>query len=321
MSVAIALLAGVTIAAPHLLRLESAHPATAATIWLSAICLRALVVLFAAIYVIFYLPATGLFSLVTHWCWDTLPVLTGQRGVDGHRIGDAALLAPLLGISASLAWVCFGLWRAARVVSRWIQRITIGPGPQHSVIVGEHDIFVAAAGLRRPRVIVSAGALTTFDDEELAASVAHEHGHIARFHRVALLTAEIARAVARFLPGTQQAINELVFQLERDADQWALRQLHDPAALASAICKAARPHIEPCTVLLTLGGGGVTQRVRQLLVPSPGVPTRRKRFDLVAGGMAILVAALTVALPLAGVAGAALNSHSTHKTAEHHCRD
>ncbi|MCA1680657.1 MAG: M56 family metallopeptidase, partial [Actinobacteria bacterium] len=313
MSVAIALLAVVAITAPHLLRLDSAYPATAATIWLSAICLRALVVLFAAIYVIFYLPATELFSLVTHWCWDTLPTLTGELGIDGHRIGDAALLAPLLGVSASLAWVCFGLWRAARAVSRWIRRRTIGPGPQHSVIVGEHDVLVAAAGLRHPRVIVSAGAVTTFDDDELAASLAHEHGHIARFHRVALLTAEIARALARFLPGTRHAINELLFQLERDADHWALRQRHDPAALASAICKAtARPRLGQHTSLLTLRGGGVTQRVRQLLAPAPGVPTRRTRLDLVAVAMTILVAALTAALPAASVAGAAQNSHSTH---------
>jgi hypothetical protein len=41
------------------------------------------------------------------------------------------------------------------------------------------------------------------------------------------------------LSGTRAATRELVFELERDADRYALQQAHEPAVPASAICKAA----------------------------------------------------------------------------------
>lgn len=302
MSVLVALLAGAAITAPHVLRLECAHPATAAMIWFAAVCLRGLVALFVALFVVFYVPTTALFDLVTHWCWHTaLPLVTSHLGLSGHNVGDVALLAPLLALSMSLLSVCVGLWRATRAVSRWVRRTSIGPGPDESLIVGEHDIVVAAAGLRHPRVIVSAGALTCFDDEELAASLAHERGHIARRHRFVLVIAEISRSLGRLLPGTRCAVAELIFHLERDADRWALERMHDPTALASAICKAAQPRARIAGALLALGGGAVTRRVRQLLEGS-GLPSRRARLDVLAATMVLLVVGLSAALPSATLA-------------------
>jgi len=303
MTVLIALLVGAAITAPHALRLDAAHPATAAAIWFSAICLRALVALFVALCVVFYVPTTALFALVTHWCWQTaLPLITSHLGLDGHSLGDIALLAPVLALAVSLLSVSVGLWRATRAISAWVRRTSVGPGPQESLIVGEHDIVVAAAGLLRPRVIVSAGALTYFDDEELAASLEHERGHIARRHRFVLVTAEISRSLARLLPGTRRAVNELIFHLERDADRWAVERMHDPTALASAICKAAQPRRDAGTALLTLSGGAVTRRVRQLL-DCTSLPGRRARLDVLAAAMVILVVGLGAALPSATLAG------------------
>lgn len=303
MSVLIGLSAGTAITLPHLLRLETAHPATAAMIWLSALCLRALVALFVALFIVLYLPTTTLFELVTHWCWHTaMPLVATHLGLSGHSVGDVALLAPLFALAVSMLSVCVGLWRAARAVSAWVRRTSIGPGPQESVVVGEHDILVAAAGLRHPRVIVSAGALTCFDDEELAASLEHERGHIARHHRFVLVIAEIARALARLLPGTRRATAELRFHLERDADRWALERRHEPTALASAICKAAQPRSGSRAALLALSGGAVTRRVRQLLeCTSP--PGRQVRLDVLAATMVLLVVGLGAALPAAALAG------------------
>lgn len=303
MSLAIALLAVIAIAVPHVLRLEGAHPATAAAIWLAALSLRALVALFLAVFVILYLPTTRVFDLVTHWCWHgVLPVVTTHLGLNGHSIGDIALLAPTLGLAASLISVSFALWRAARTIRRWVRRTAIGPGPQHSVIVGEQDVVVAAAGFRRPTVIVSAGALTAFDDEELAASLAHERGHIARRHRFVLASAAVCRSLARLLPGTGMALAELTFHVERDADRWAVERRHEPTALASAICKAAQQRVCHSGALLPLGGGGVTRRVRQLL-QSDGPPARKRRLDALAVAMTALVVVLGLALPAAVMAG------------------
>lgn len=318
MSVLIALLAGAAIAAPHVSRLESAHPASAAAIWFAAVCLRALVALFVTLFVVFYVPTTALFGLVTHWCWHTaLPLVTSHLGLSGHSVGDVALLAPALALAASMLWVSVGLWRATRAIGAWVRRTSIGPGPQESLIVGEHDIVVAAAGLRRPRVIVSAGALTCFDDEELAASLAHERGHIARRHRFVLVVAEISRSLARLLPGTRRAVAELIFHLERDADRWALERMHDPTALASAICKAAQPRTSAAAALLTLNGGAVTRRVRPLL-ESTAMPGRQMRLDVLAAAMVILVLALGAALPSATLAG--INQAKQSATVRH-CPD
>jgi len=303
MTLLIALLAGAAIAAPHVLRLERAHPATAAVIWLAAVCLRALVALFVVLFFAFYLPTTALFALVTHWCWHTaLPLVTSHMGLSGHNVGDLALLAPVLALAVSFLSVCVGLWRATRAISVWVRRTAVGPGPQQSLIVGEHDVVVAAAGLRRPQVIVSAGALTSFDDDELAASLAHERGHIARRHRFVLVIAEISRSLARMLPGTRRAVGELIFHLERDADRWALDRKHDPIALASAICKAAQPPRIAPGALLTLGGGAVTRRVRQLLETTL-IPVRHVPLEILAVTMVTLVIGLAAALPSATLAG------------------
>jgi len=315
MSVLIALLVGAAITAPHLLRLEAAHPGTAAVIWLAAVCLRALVALFVALVVVFYLPTTALFDLVTHWCWHTaLPMITPHLGLSGHNVGDVALLAPLLALAASVVSVCVGLWRATRAISNWVRRTSIGAGPNESVIVGEHDILVAAAGLRHPRVIVSAGALTCFDDEELAASLEHERGHIARRHRFVLVLAEICRSLGRLLPGTRRAVAELTFHLERDADRWAVERMHDPTALASAICKAAQPRSSAVGALVTLNGGAVTRRVRQLL-EFTSMPGRQARLDVLATTMVVLVIALGAVLPSATLA--AIDTASQGSTVRH----
>lgn len=303
MTVALATLTAAAILTPHLLRLENAHAASSAAIWFLAVCLRAIVAVYAAVFVIFFVPATAVFQMVTHWCWHTaVPLVTTHLGLSGHSVGDLALLAPVLGLAASVCSVCFGLWRATRAISVWVGRTSVGPGPSQSLVVIENDVVVAAAGLRRPRVLVSAGALATLDDEELAAGLAHEHGHIARRHRFVLLLAEVCRALARFLPGTRTAVRELAFHLERDADRWAVERRHDPHALASAICKAAQRKPAHAAVLIGLGDGGVARRVRQLLRAGQ-TPRRLARLDVLAAGMLALLVSLTLALPTASAAG------------------
>lgn len=304
------------VAAPHLLSLERARPSTAAVIWVAALCLRALIVLLVILGLVLFVPATAVFDVVTHWCWHTaVPLVVSHLDLSGHDLGDVALLAPVLAASASLLWVCLGVWRGTRAIGAWVRRSSIGPGPQQSLLVGGLEIVVAAAGLRRPRVIVSAGALTSLDDDELAASLDHEHGHIARRHRFVLILAELSRALARLLPGTRHAVAELIFHLERDADRWALRREHDPAALASAICKAAAaPERVPAAALTALGGGSVVRRVRQLLEHAPAAP--HAGAELLAVAMVAMVLAVGAVVPVAARAGVAVAASTD---VERHC--
>jgi hypothetical protein len=315
-TIALAAVLGGAMVLPHLLRLERASPSLAAALWLSALALRALTAVFAALATVVVLPQTQVFALVTHWCWHTaMPLVATHLGLDGHRIGDAALVLPAAVLAVSAVSVAVGLFKATRAVARLIQRAAVGTGPQDSVIVGDGDVVVAAAGMRRPLVLVSAGALASFDDEELAASLEHENGHIARRHRYVLVGAELCRALARFIPGTRRALNELRFHLERDADRFALQRQHEPVVLASAIVKAAQGR--STAALAALGGGGVTRRIRALL---DGAATSQPVNGLgVRSAVAVLVTlviALTVALPPVTVAAMQGTSGGT---AVRHC--
>lgn len=296
----------VAIALPHVLRLDTAPPALAAGVWLCALLLRAVGSLLAAVTLELFVPVTRAYAPLAGIC---------ALGVSGHSLGDAALALPTFALAGSLIAVLLQLWRAAGAVRRLTTRGVIGDGPGGSLLVADGELLVAAAGLVRPRVLVSAGALLELDDAELGASLEHERGHIARGHRYVMLLCELARALARFVPGTRAAARELLFHLERDADQFALARRHDPAALASAICKAAL-HKPPQGLTLALGGGNiVTRRVRQLL---EATPLGRPSIGLLtlAPAMIVLLAISACALPF--VAHATVH-HAHRGVPSHHC--
>ena len=306
MSYALASLVTAAIAAPHLLRLDSASPVLAASIWLAALALRALTALAAALLVLLYIPTTDVFRAVTHWCWHAvIPLITAHLPFSGHALADAALIAPGIVLVGSSVAVVAGLWRAARRVALLLRRAAMGPGPSNSVVLADGAVLVACAGLRRPIVVVSAGALVSLDDDELAASLAHEHGHIERRHRYLLVLAELLRAFARFLPGSRSAAREFVFHLERDADRYAVARDHDPLALASAICKAAiGPSLGPS--MSALGGSGVVARRIRLLMTGEGAgppASHASGLRALAAAMTTLVLISAATLPASAHAG------------------
>jgi Zn-dependent protease with chaperone function len=294
-----ALVLGAAIVLPHMLRLERAPPGFAAAVWGSALALRALGSLCLAVLLEVLLPATKVWAPLSTWCVrPPLPFAHGDPGVSAHAVGDFLLAIPTFALAASLIAMLFVLWRAARRVRVLVRGSVVGSGPDESLVVADGAMLVAAAGIRRPRVLVSAGALLALDDEELAASLDHERGHIVRGHRYVLVLAELARSLARFMPGTRAAARELMFHLERDADRYALERRHDPAVLASAICKAAQDR-SPGVPTLGLGGGVVTRRIRLLLDTGLGPSTRGQGALMTVAPVliALVVAAGAVALP------------------------
>jgi hypothetical protein len=314
----LALLAVLGVALPHLVRLDSAQPATAAMLWAAALTLRAMTAVSAALFLILAFPETSAFRVLTHWCVHSVLPLAGL-GVDvhGHAIGDVAVLTPAAMIAVSLVVAVLGTVRAASVLTATLRWKSLGAGPQDSVIVGGPEVLVAAAGLLHPKIVVSAGALAVLDDEELAAGLAHEHGHIARRHHLGLAYAECCRAVARALPGTRRAVRELRFHLERDADEWALRRHHDPRALASAICKAATAASPTDPVMVALGGGATERRLDGLLATERAAIglLRRRIVDSAAVLMVCVTLTSIVAIPSEALAGdgARVADHSQHE--------
>jgi Zn-dependent protease with chaperone function len=315
MTVAIVAIVGVGILLPHLLALQQAAPATATLLWLSSLALRALTGLFACIFLLFSLPRTDAFESVTHWCLHAvLPGIAEQLNVEGHHIGDLTLFAPGVALVLSLLVVCSQVARAARAARRLVEGHALGSGPQDSVIVGGTEIVLAVAGLAHPRIVVSAGALASLDDAELAAGLDHERAHIARHHRFVMLTAYALWALGWMVPGARHATRQIAFHLERDADLWALRRRNDRLALASVICKAAmvaqaaRP-----PAVANLGETGVRERLGQLLEEQQDRPRRpAAALNALAVAMVALTLLLCAALPTAAVAGVSADAHGAH---------
>ena len=108
------LLAGTAV--PYLLPRASLAPMTGAALWLAVLYLRAVLVLLAALIVVFYLPATELFRMLTHWCVHAvIPFLATHLGFSGHGVGDAAALLP--------GFLLAGLYMVY-VVGRLVRQVT-----------------------------------------------------------------------------------------------------------------------------------------------------------------------------------------------------
>jgi Zn-dependent protease with chaperone function len=320
--VTLALAIGVAgaIALPHVLPLHRSRPCVAAAAWVAVLVLRAVTATSLAVFAFVVLPRTDWFEMIAHRCWHAIiPLLQAHLGFSGHDVGEAAVLLPTFVLAGSLVSALWALRRAARAVSRLIRRDALEGGPDGSLIVGGDPVVVAAAGLRRPRVVVSAGALMALDDAELAASLEHERGHIERRHRFVLLVAQLCRALARFLPGTRAAVAELAFHLERDADEYALRRRHHPAALAAAICKAAGTS-EPTATFAGLGGSHVTERVAALIAqPRAGRRGAARANAVMAASTAAVALALALVVPAAAFASA--SGAAAAPQSERHCAD
>ena len=285
------------ITAPHLLPLHNVTPASAAAVWLAALALRALTALGAAIFAFVYLPQTGVYDAVAHWCWhEALPILATHLGLSGHPLIHAAVVLPGLALALSVLWLLFGLTRGWLLLRARLGR-ALGDGPHGSTVIEDPQVVVGVTGVGRGRIVVSDGALRVMDSEELEATLRHELAHIRRRHRPLLLVASLLAALGRALPGTRRAERELRFSFERDADAFAVRHTEDPLSLASAICKAAGAASLPSGIGLS-DGCRVAIRLDILSGDAPRAGRTLERGARLLGlGMTLLVLALSATLP------------------------
>jgi len=320
MTIALAAIVATGIVLPHLLRLHRVAPVTAGVLWLTSLSLRALAGLVALTFLLFFLPRTAVFESLTHWCLHTvMPGFADGLDVEGHGIGDLTLFLPGVALALSLLVACVRTVRSARAARLLVERHELGRGPRGSVIVSGPEVVFAVAGLAHPRIVVSAGALASLDDAELAAALDHERGHIARRHRFVMLAATALSALAWMIPGSRRAVREIAFHLERDADRWALERTDDRLALASVICKAAvsaDPSGSPA--MASLSQTGVRERLGQLLDDQPRRPSDpvTAALNVLAAVMVAFTLLLAAALPAAAAAAAGADAHGTH---HEHC--
>lgn len=283
---ALAAVALIGIALPHLLNLRRADPAAACVFWGAGLALRALLVVGVIAAALVLLHPAHLLRAFAEWPCEP------KHRIAGHAAAALGGLALTMSLLYALARVVQATLAARRLV-----RNPLGRGPEGSLIIGGEGVVLAAAGLARPRLLVSAGALTQLDDAELRVAIAHEQAHIRRGHRWALLFAEICRVLGRPLPGTVHAVREFRLHIERDADRSAAHDRPDRLALASAIVKAAAGPATHSGMAL-LGGDGTVMRVRELLDADDASGARR--LAMRGAAIAVLAAALFAALALPG---------------------
>ncbi len=258
-----------------------------------ALLLRALVVVGVATFVFARLAHTDGVEAALNWCWHhVLPDIPGWLGFAEHPVAHAAVAVPVFAITAAVLTHTFLGLRA------WVglrRRLSAPVGLQGAALLPDDEVVVAVTRFGRGRVVVSNGALEVMDDDELAAGMAHEFAHLQRRHRPLLLLASLLSTVGRPLPGTATANRELCFQLERDADAWAVNRLHDPLSLASAICKAAGA-LEPRGTASLAGRGPVTRRLAELIGERS---VRSTRVELAARALAATLVGLMLVVAIA----------------------
>ncbi|MGW9209309.1 M56 family metallopeptidase [Embleya sp. NPDC055664] len=287
-----AALLGAAIVLPHLAPLDRVRPVGAAAVWASALAARAAVAIGLVLTAVICLPDTPRFA---HWVRE-LPhqVVTG--------VGDTELALGGLAF-LTLAAVAHRLRTCLRDARTPLHPLPL-TGPGGSIVVGDREVLMAAVGRRQRSIVVSAGALAALDDDELAAGLAHELGHISRAHHWWQAGAEVCRLLARCLPGTARAADELAFQLERAADVWAIEHGHDPVVLASAVCKAALAgpirEPDPSGGAHHLIGRSPTYAGRRVRLLLEGCPTGTHRRNLAVRASALAMTVLITGATLTG---------------------
>jgi Zn-dependent protease with chaperone function len=285
--------AAAALAAPHLLSLEHMAPLSAAAIWLGALALRAIVVVAVVLTTVATMPGSGLFDAIAG---PTLS-LPGHVELSGHQLAHALVMLPGALVLGALAWFCWSTTRAALRLRSQIGERAVGDGPFGSLVVADTALTVALPMFGPGRPIVSHAALAALDDAELEATIAHELGHLRRWHRPLRTLGSALAHVAFLLPGTTAAERGLRLSLERDADEYAVRTTARPLGLASGICKVARAQSTIASALALTEPVVTELRLEQLLAGG------RERAGLGAERLVRLVAAaIFCACMVAGIA-------------------
>jgi Zn-dependent protease with chaperone function len=159
-------------------------------------------------------------------------------------------------------------------------------------LVDEARPHAFCAGLLRPRVYLSTGALELLDRSQLKAVLAHEEHHARRRDPLRLLIAGVAGEALFFLPIMRRARRRYADLAEMAADEAAVTRTGGPAALAAAMLRFDQ-HASAGTV------GIASERVDHLLGGNP-------RWELSASLLASAGLSILGILSLAYAAAAAV---------------
>src|SRR5207245_1984608 len=129
-------------------------------------------------------------------------------------------------------------WRAHRSARRLLGQLRLCgelAGPPRALLVDEAVPQAFCAGLLRPRVYLSTGAIERLDEAELQAVLTHEAHHAARRDPLRLLVAHVLSDALFFLPAMRRLRRRYAAFAELAADEAALGATGATQPLASAM--------------------------------------------------------------------------------------
>jgi Zn-dependent protease with chaperone function len=141
---------------------------------------------------------------------------------------------------------------------------------------------------RRPRIVMSDGALLLLSSRQARAVIEHERGHAHEHHGLVMLPMVGLRKLFAWVPYARLAPVEIASLLEMSADDYSARR-NDPVALAAALVLMATSGPSP-SCAFGAAGNAIPKRVDRLLLTS-----RNSKTTAVVGG---LVAGVVVSAPL-----------------------
>ncbi|MEV8327570.1 M56 family metallopeptidase [Kitasatospora sp. NPDC056731] len=273
-----------------------ARPAAGAALWLALMASFLVALLLAAHHAVepFAHEPAGLVGLFPH------PEPVGPVAPHTH---DWWLLAAAgAAIATVVTAVGVRAGRARRRHRAMLDMVAVRDGRWGALILEHAHPTVYCLPGRSSRVVLSRGALRLLDERQLAAAVAHEHGHIRGRHHLFRLPADTFALLFGPLPLARRGRAEVGLLLEMAADDAALARV-SRSELASALCALATSGaptgaahgIVPGGALGPASGGalavaatGVLARVRRLARPGHGRRGRQLAFWLVVSALPLL---------------------------------
>ncbi len=162
-----------------------------------------------------------------------------------HPYANPAQLVVLAlgGLSLAVLWraIQSGL-RAQRSSRRFLRQLRIRgelTGPRSARLVDNQVPQAFCAGLMRPRIYVSTGAVKLLAEDELRAVLAHEAHHVARRDPLRLLVASVLTDALFFLPAMRRLRRRYAAFAELAADDAAVAVTGAKRPLASAMLRFA----------------------------------------------------------------------------------
>ena len=214
-------------------------------------------------------------------------ILTGGNAALLLCLGVIVASSLVLGLRAG--WLEYRCQRRATCVVRDSRVVAVGGVAVRVIADGRPRAF--CHGLLRPQIFVSSGTLAALGHTELKALLAHERHHARRRDPLRFAVARVLGGALFFLPALPALLERYTDEAELAADEAALREGQNVAALAAALLAFDER-----------GGGVHPARVDRLL--GDGVDLRVPRASVLA------TAAIIVAVVGLGLAGATLNGHA-----------